>query len=44
MLQNGQEKFDGKTVTVAYRVTLYGTDAEIFRESTWTTSVDDRQG
>ncbi|XP_051124385.1 DNA repair RAD52-like protein 1, mitochondrial [Andrographis paniculata] len=24
---------DGKTVSVVYRVTLYGTDAEIFRES-----------
>ncbi|AAF26028.1 hypothetical protein; 63020-64147 [Arabidopsis thaliana] len=33
---------DGNTVTVAYRVTLYGTDAEIFRESTGTTSVDDK--
>ncbi|EOA35755.1 hypothetical protein CARUB_v10020987mg, partial [Capsella rubella] len=31
---------DGNTVTVAYRVTLYGTDAEIFRESTGTTPVD----
>ncbi|CAN8235562.1 unnamed protein product [Cochlearia groenlandica] len=33
---------DGNTVTVVYRVTLYGTDAEIFRESTGTTSVDDK--
>ncbi|KAF8062121.1 hypothetical protein N665_1204s0010 [Sinapis alba] len=33
---------DGNTVTVAYRVTLYGTDAEIYRESTGTTSVNDK--
>ncbi|XP_004497903.1 DNA repair RAD52-like protein 1, mitochondrial [Cicer arietinum] len=32
---------DAKTVSVVYRVTLYGTDAEIFRESTGTASVDD---
>nr|XP_043617580.1 DNA repair RAD52-like protein 1, mitochondrial [Erigeron canadensis] len=32
---------DGKSVTVTYRVTIYGTDAEIFRESTGTSSVDD---
>ncbi|KAI3758753.1 hypothetical protein L6452_06325 [Arctium lappa] len=32
---------DGKSVSVTYRVTLYGTDAEIFRESTGTSSVDD---
>ncbi|XP_010252362.1 PREDICTED: uncharacterized protein LOC104593949 [Nelumbo nucifera] len=32
---------DGKSVSVVYRVTLYGTDAEIFRESTGTASVDD---
>ncbi|XP_071711984.1 DNA repair RAD52-like protein 1, mitochondrial [Rutidosis leptorrhynchoides] len=32
---------DGKSVSVTYRVTIYGTDAEIFRESTGTASVDD---
>ncbi|GMH17351.1 hypothetical protein Nepgr_019192 [Nepenthes gracilis] len=32
---------DGKSVSVVYRVTLYGTDAEIFRESTGTASVED---
>ncbi|XP_061359402.1 DNA repair RAD52-like protein 1, mitochondrial [Gastrolobium bilobum] len=32
---------DAKSVSVVYRVTLYGTDAEIFRESTGTASVDD---
>ncbi|KAK1433403.1 hypothetical protein QVD17_10313 [Tagetes erecta] len=32
---------DGKYVTVTYRVTIYGTDAELYRESTGTTSVDD---
>ncbi|XWS24673.1 hypothetical protein CRYUN_Cryun27aG0002600 [Craigia yunnanensis] len=32
---------DGKSVSVVYRVTLHGTDAEIYRESTGTTSVDD---
>ncbi|GJU01972.1 DNA repair RAD52-like protein 1, mitochondrial [Tanacetum coccineum] len=32
---------DGKSVTVTYRVTLYGTDAEIFRESTGTSSVEE---
>ncbi|KAK7263823.1 hypothetical protein RJT34_31420 [Clitoria ternatea] len=29
------------SVSVVYRVTLYGTDAEIFRESTGTASLDD---
>ncbi|XP_041009616.1 DNA repair RAD52-like protein 1, mitochondrial [Juglans microcarpa x Juglans regia] len=32
---------DGKTVSVVYRVTLYGTDAELYRESTGTASVAD---
>ncbi|KAG0500951.1 hypothetical protein HPP92_001023 [Vanilla planifolia] len=32
---------DGKSVTVVYRVTLHGTDAEIYRESTGTASVED---
>ncbi|XP_004290272.1 PREDICTED: uncharacterized protein LOC101314142 isoform 1 [Fragaria vesca subsp. vesca] len=32
---------DAKSVSVVYRVTLYGTDAEIFRESIGTASVDD---
>ncbi|XP_054795349.1 DNA repair RAD52-like protein 1, mitochondrial [Prosopis cineraria] len=32
---------DGKTVSVVYRVTLYGTDAEIYRESTGTAELDD---
>ncbi|MED6110863.1 hypothetical protein PIB30_046869 [Stylosanthes scabra] len=32
---------DGKSVSVVYRVTLYGTDAEIFRESIGTASIDD---
>lgn len=32
---------DGRSVSVVYRVTIYGTDAEIFRESTGTASVDD---
>nr|GMD24537.1 DNA repair RAD52-like protein 1, mitochondrial [Ipomoea batatas]GME02507.1 DNA repair RAD52-like protein 1, mitochondrial [Ipomoea batatas] len=32
---------DGKSVSVVYRVTLYGTDAEIYRESTGTVSVDE---
>ncbi|XP_031499582.1 DNA repair RAD52-like protein 1, mitochondrial isoform X2 [Nymphaea colorata] len=32
---------DGKSVSVVYRVTLYGVDSEIFRESTGTASVDD---
>ncbi|GMI89831.1 radiation sensitive 52-1, Organellar DNA-Binding protein 1 [Hibiscus trionum] len=32
---------DGKSVSVVYRVTLYGSDAEIYRESTGTASVDD---
>ncbi|XP_002510777.3 DNA repair RAD52-like protein 1, mitochondrial isoform X1 [Ricinus communis] len=31
---------DGKSVSVVYRVTLYGTDAEIYRESSGTASVD----
>ncbi|XP_076924867.1 DNA repair RAD52-like protein 1, mitochondrial [Bidens hawaiensis] len=31
---------DGKYVTVTYRVTIYGTDAELYRESTGTASVD----
>lgn len=33
---------DGKSVSVVYRVTIYGTDAEIYRESTGTASVDDK--
>ncbi|XP_076956516.1 DNA repair RAD52-like protein 1, mitochondrial [Bidens hawaiensis] len=32
---------DGKYVTVTYRVTIYGTDAELYRESTGTASVDE---
>ncbi|KAJ9676400.1 hypothetical protein PVL29_025091 [Vitis rotundifolia] len=32
---------DGKSVSVVYRVTLYGTDAEMYRESTGTASVED---
>ncbi|ONK56736.1 uncharacterized protein A4U43_C10F12220 [Asparagus officinalis] len=32
---------DGKSVTVVYRVTLFGTDAEIYRESSGTASVED---
>ncbi|KAL9245140.1 hypothetical protein vseg_018825 [Gypsophila vaccaria] len=32
---------DGKSVSVVYRVTLHGTDAEISRESTGTVSIDD---
>ncbi|XP_006645109.1 DNA repair RAD52-like protein 1, mitochondrial [Oryza brachyantha] len=32
---------DGKSVSVVYRVTLHGTDAEIYREATGTASVDD---
>ncbi|KAL5982822.1 hypothetical protein ACLOJK_016899 [Asimina triloba] len=32
---------DGKSVSVVYRVTIYGTDAEIYRESSGTASVDD---
>ncbi|KAI8526501.1 hypothetical protein RHMOL_Rhmol12G0001700 [Rhododendron molle] len=32
---------DGKSVSVVYRVTLYGTDAEIYRESTGTASVNE---
>lgn len=33
---------DGKTVSVVYRVTLHGTDAEIHRESTGTASVEEK--
>ncbi|KAL2497552.1 cobalt ion binding [Abeliophyllum distichum] len=32
---------DGKSVSVVYRVTLYGTDAEIYRESTGTASTSE---
>ncbi|GAA0172027.1 hypothetical protein LIER_41264 [Lithospermum erythrorhizon] len=32
---------DGKSVSVVYRVTIYGTDAEIYRESTGTAKVDE---
>ncbi|XP_057468595.1 DNA repair RAD52-like protein 1, mitochondrial isoform X1 [Actinidia eriantha] len=32
---------DGNSVSVVYRVTLYGTDAEIYRESTGTASVNE---
>ncbi|GFQ05789.1 hypothetical protein PHJA_002723000 [Phtheirospermum japonicum] len=32
---------DGKSVSVVYRITLYGTDAEIFREATGTAYVDE---
>ncbi|KAJ8629497.1 hypothetical protein MRB53_022820 [Persea americana] len=32
---------DGQSVSVVYRVTLYGTDAEIYRESSGTASVND---
>lgn len=32
---------DGKSVSVVYRVTLYGTDAEIYRESTGTAAIDE---
>ncbi|KAI4320126.1 hypothetical protein MLD38_033637 [Melastoma candidum] len=32
---------DGKSVSVVYRVTLYGTDAEMYRESTGTASTDE---
>ncbi|KAL9173602.1 hypothetical protein ABFS82_03G126100 [Erythranthe guttata] len=32
---------DGKSVSVVYRVTLYGTDAEIFRESTGSASTSE---
>ncbi|RAL43016.1 hypothetical protein DM860_009798 [Cuscuta australis] len=32
---------DGKSVSVVYRVTIYGTDAEIYRESTGTASIGD---
>lgn len=33
---------DGKSVTVVYRVTLHGTDAEIYRESTGTAYVEEK--
>ncbi|XP_010534138.1 PREDICTED: uncharacterized protein LOC104809758 [Tarenaya hassleriana] len=33
---------DAKSVSVVYRVTLFGTDAEIFRESTGTASVEEQ--
>ncbi|KAM7253419.1 hypothetical protein ACFE04_026037 [Oxalis oulophora] len=33
---------DAKSVSVVYRVTLYGTDAEIYRESTGTADVDQK--
>ncbi|KAG1328195.1 DNA repair RAD52-like protein 1, mitochondrial [Cocos nucifera] len=32
---------DGKSVSVVYRVTLYGIDAEIYREASGTASVED---
>ncbi|KAH7663790.1 hypothetical protein IHE45_14G079500 [Dioscorea alata] len=32
---------DGKSVSVVYRVTIYGTDAEVYRESSGTASVED---
>ncbi|TXG53395.1 hypothetical protein EZV62_022564 [Acer yangbiense] len=32
---------DGKSVSVVYRVTIYGTDAEIYRESTGTAAMDE---
>ncbi|KAL5704465.1 hypothetical protein ACHQM5_022891 [Ranunculus cassubicifolius] len=32
---------DGKSVSVVYRVTLHGTDAEIYRESIGTASMED---
>ncbi|XP_038716851.1 DNA repair RAD52-like protein 1, mitochondrial isoform X2 [Tripterygium wilfordii] len=32
---------DGKSVSVVYRVTIYGTDAEIYRESTGTALMDE---
>ncbi|KAL6997403.1 hypothetical protein U1Q18_007529 [Sarracenia purpurea var. burkii] len=32
---------DGKSVSVVYRVTLYGTDAEIYRESTGTALINE---
>ncbi|TKY68039.1 hypothetical protein E2542_SST10936 [Spatholobus suberectus] len=40
-VRNITYSLDAKSVSVVYRVTLYGTDAEIFRESTGTASVDD---
>ncbi|XP_057973481.1 DNA repair RAD52-like protein 1, mitochondrial [Malania oleifera] len=33
---------DNKSVSVVYRVTLYGIDAEMYRESTGTASMDDK--
>ncbi|KMT19939.1 hypothetical protein BVRB_1g009860 [Beta vulgaris subsp. vulgaris] len=33
---------DGESVTVVYRVTLHGTDAEIYRESTGTASLKEK--
>ncbi|KNA05357.1 hypothetical protein SOVF_191090 [Spinacia oleracea] len=33
---------DGKSVTVVYRVTLHGTDAEIYRESTGTALLEEK--
>ncbi|KAK1276180.1 hypothetical protein QJS04_geneDACA009965 [Acorus gramineus] len=32
---------NGQSVTVVYRVTLYGTDGEVYREATGTSSADD---
>ncbi|KAF8768516.1 hypothetical protein HU200_007551 [Digitaria exilis] len=32
---------DGKSVSVFYRVTLHGIDAEVYREATGTASIDD---
>ncbi|KAF8716479.1 hypothetical protein HU200_026302 [Digitaria exilis] len=32
---------DGKSVSVVYRVTLHGIDAEVYREATGTASIDD---
>ncbi|KAK8961136.1 hypothetical protein KSP40_PGU018412 [Platanthera guangdongensis] len=40
-LRNIVYSADGKSVTVIYRVTLHGTDAEIYRESSGTASMDD---
>ncbi|CAD5196337.1 unnamed protein product [Musa acuminata subsp. malaccensis] len=34
---------DGSSVSVVYRVTLYGTDAEIYREASGTASVKDTE-
>eukprot|EP00252_Welwitschia_mirabilis_P013413 TRINITY_DN29506_c0_g1_i1.p1 TRINITY_DN29506_c0_g1~~TRINITY_DN29506_c0_g1_i1.p1 ORF type:complete len:177 (-),score=21.36 TRINITY_DN29506_c0_g1_i1:430-960(-) len=33
---------DGKSVSVVYRVTIHGTDTEVYRESTGTASVEDK--